>query len=157
MKQLLIILAFLLGTLFATKALAQLPAFAFTDLEGNVFTQQNLQPNLPTMVMYFDPYCDHCEHQASWIKEAESKFKNVQLVFVTTEPEADATAAFKERIFKETQLKHLHFLIDSDFMFDGYFEGYYEAPSILLFDKNGKKVKTFSKETSAADLLKFLQ
>ena len=96
----------------------------------------------------------HVETWTDWIREAEDAFTDIQLLFVTTEPEADATRAFKERIFNETSLRHLHFLIDSDFMFDGYFEGYYEAPSMLLFDKNGKRFKVLSKETPAADLIK---
>lgn len=157
MKQLLVFLAFLIGAYFATLGQSQLPNFAFTDLEGNVFSPDNLEEGIPTFVMFFDPYCDHCEKQATWIKEAEDQFAEINLLFVTTEPETDATVAFKERIFKGTGLQHLHFVIDGDYMFDGYFEGYYEVPSILLFDKNGQKVKTLSKETSATDLLKYLQ
>jgi thiol-disulfide isomerase/thioredoxin len=157
MRQLLIFLAFVIGAFFATFAQSQMPAFVFTDLEGNLFTQDNLESDMPTVVMFFDPYCDHCETQAGWIKEAEDQFLKINLLFVTTEPETDATVAFKERIFKGTKLKQLNFVIDGDYMFDGYFEGYYEVPSILLFDKTGKKVKTLSKETPVADLLKHLK
>lgn len=157
MRQLLIFLAFIIGAFFATLAQSQLPAFVFTDLEGKVFAQDKVANELPTMVMFFDPYCDHCEKQATWIKEAEDQFVEINVLFVTTEPETDASVAFKERIFKDSRLPHLHFLIDGDYMFDGYFEGYYEVPSILLFDKNGKRTKTLSKETPVADLLKHLQ
>jgi thiol-disulfide isomerase/thioredoxin len=157
MKQLLIFLAFLIGLLIGGLAQSQLPAFSFTDLEGKEFTQQNLETGMATVVMFFDPYCDHCEQQAEWIREAEDKFKDVQFLFVTTEPEQQPTALFREKHFGNTSLEHVHFLIDSNFMFDGYFEGYYEVPSILIYSAEGKRLKVLSKETPAEGLLKYLQ
>ena len=156
MKHHLILFTCLLG--FAISGFAQktMPAFAFTDLEGNSFTHTNLEPGLATIVMFFDPYCDHCEQQAKWINEDAEDFENIQLLFVTTEPEVAATQEFVSKVFSNTPLEYVHFLLDTDYMFDAYFEGYYEVPSVLIYTNEGKLSKILNKETPAADLLKHL-
>lgn len=143
-------------TAWATTAHAQkeLPDFVFTDLEGNAFTRSHLQGDLPTIAIFFDPYCDHCDQQAEWITEAASRFEEVQMIWVTTEEQAPSVD-FRKRHFDNTSLKHVYILRDTEFMFDGYF-GYSEVPSIYLFNKAGKRVKSFTKETPADVLLKFL-
>lgn len=156
MKHSLILFACLVSLAVSSFAQKTMPAFAFTDLEGNSFTHADLQPDLATIFIFFDPYCDHCEHQAEMIQAAEADFKNVQIVFVTTEPEVAPTEAFMNKMFGNTTLEHVHFLLDTDYMFDAYFDGYYEVPSVLVYDKEKKHKKTLNKETPAADLLKHL-
>lgn len=133
-----------------------LPTFSFFDLEGQVFTNKKLNPELPTMVMLFDPYCDHCDTQASSIAEAQEKFMDIQLVFVTIEPEVDPIKAYRDRHFGESELEHVYVLQDKDFMFEGYFGYSDDAINIYLYKPGEKKPKYFGKEQEAENLLKFL-
>jgi peroxiredoxin len=137
--------------LFAQKTI---PTFSFQTLEGQRFSKENLEKGLPLIVFFFDPYCDHCQLQADWIVEAADDFREVQMMWVTTEM-AEPTQAFKEERFGTTDLPFLHVLLDTEFMFDGYF-GYSEVPSMYVYDRNGKLTKSFSKETPAGILLGFL-
>ena len=131
----------------------KLPKFSFTDLEGNTFTYAQLRTDIPTLVFFFDPYCDHCQQQAAWIREAKAQLGNVQQVWVTTE-EPVATQNFWDTHLG-TDWDNVHVLIDKQFLFDGYF-GYSEIPSIYVYNKQGMQVKSFNKETPAAVLLRFL-
>lgn len=133
----------------------KLPNFAFTDLKDQPFTQQQLKADLPTIVIYFDPYCDHCTQQATWIMEAADKFKQINLLWVTTETQ-EATEEFVATYFADVSMPNNHVALDTEFMFDGYF-GYSEVPSIYLYSAAGKRLKALDEETSAATLLQYLK
>lgn len=132
----------------------QLPPFSFQDLDGNRFTREQLTENRATLVLFFDPYCDHCAKQAEWIAADADAFKEIQLLWVTTE-EAAPTKEFEQKYFAKVALPYLHVLRDPDFLFDGFF-GYSEVPSIYLYNAKGQRVKSFNKETPTNILLKFL-
>ena len=137
------------------QAQKNLPAFSFNDLDGRAFTKADLREDLPTIVFFFDPYCDHCQQQAKWIKEAGDQFKDIQMVWVTTESETKASQEFSLEYFGGGKWEHVYFLIDSNFLFDGFF-GYSEVPSIYIYNASGQRLKSFSKETPAEILLRFL-
>ncbi len=150
-----ILFTFFLAT-FALFNLAQaqkaLPKFSFFDLEGKTFTSANLKTGVPTIVFFYDPYCEHCNLQADWINNSYIRVKGMNLVWVSTE-EAGPIQEFKKNHFSTNTWDKLYFLRDSGFKFDNYF-GYTEAPGIYLYDKNGVLVKDFRKETPTSDLLR---
>ncbi len=134
----------------------EFPSFYFTDLDGQAFTPANLDLEKPTMIMLFDPYCDHCDHQAEWIAGAAEQFKEVQFVFVTIESEKKPILDFKERHFSEVDIPHMHFLQDLNFKFEDYFGYTDDAVNIYLFKPGKKQPKYFGSEQKAEILLKYL-
>ena len=130
------------------------PAFQFADLEGKAFSNAQLSQDMATIAFFFDPYCDHCAQQAAWISEAPEKFKDIQMIWVSTES-PESIKEFATKYFDLEAWKHVHFLVDTNFAFDAYF-GYSEVPSIYLFNKKGQRVKAFNRETPADILLRFL-
>lgn len=156
MKKLALLFTFL-GLFFSLTLQAQkkLPAFSFDDLAGKAFTNTSLKAGFPTIVFFYDPYCEHCNLQAEWIKESQAAFKNVQLLWVTTEQDMTPIQEFKKKHFEGTSLDKVYFLKDTKFRFDSYF-GYTEAPGIFVYNKEGVFLKDFRKETMAYDLLKTL-
>ena len=156
MKNAILLSAILLGLGLSGLAQKNLPAFMFEDLKGESFTSLSLKSDMPTIVIYYDPWCDHCATQASWIAEEADQFKEVQILFVTnTDTDGEGSREFYKKHFGESGLEHVHFLLDPNFYFDGYF-GYSETPSIYVYDKDRKRVKSLTKETSAEDLLAYL-
>ncbi len=135
----------------------KVPSFSFQTLDGKVFTQDNLDRELPTLIMNYDPYCDHCNKQGEIIKEAAEKFKarNVQLIFVTFIPEKEATEEFMKKHFEGTGLNYT-FLLDSDITFESYFGYTDDALNIFLYKPDGKRPAYFGEEQEAKVLLKHL-
>jgi thiol-disulfide isomerase/thioredoxin len=150
----LILLLLLIGLSLTVTAQQKLPEFSFTDLKGELFTQEKLDSSLPVIAVFFDPYCDHCEQQAKWIREAEEQFQEVQWLFVSTE-EIDAIAEFETKFFTGTSLSHLYFLKDTEYQFDTYF-GYSEVPSMYIYNQKWLRVAEFHQETEAAKILENL-
>ncbi|MCI4671146.1 MAG: redoxin family protein [Bacteroidia bacterium] len=146
----------LLTFLFLNSSLAQIkvPAFSFKTLDGKDFTQSELKTDRPTMIMNYDPYCDHCNEQAETIKKAASKFKekNVQFVFVTFIPEKEATEEFIKNHFEGTGLDYT-FLLDPEIRFESYFGYTDDALNIFLYKAKGGKPKYFGEEQSAETIL----
>lgn len=140
----------------ALQAQLTVPSFYFYDLEGNGFTNSNLIQDKSTMIMLFDPYCDHCDHQAEWIAQAADQFKEIQFVFVTIETEKQPILDFKERHFGKTTLSNLHFLQDKQFKFEDYFGYTDDAVNIYLYKPGKKQPKYFGSEQKPEILLKYL-
>lgn len=137
-------------------AQSPIPDFQFLNLDGESFTQAQLPQDQPVFIMRFDPYCDHCDQQASWIAEAEESFKDVHMVFVSFLDEVEAIQDFQQRHFGETQLEHMYFLRDPDYQFEEYFGYTDESLVIYLYQPGKKSLKYFGKEQPAEVLLKFL-
>ena len=156
MRNLFVLIGFLLGFALTATAQKALPEFGFQDLEGNVFAYTQLEQDQPTVVVYFDPWCDHCAHQADMLADADDQLKNFNIVFVTnTDPDGQASKEFKAKHFGDSELQHVHVLLDPNFYFDGYF-GYSEVPSVYVYNAEKKRVGAFTKETTAEDILKKL-
>ncbi len=150
-----LLIALLLG-MTSLQAQVSFPAFSFQDLEGNTFTPAQLDASKSTMIMLFDPFCDHCEQQADWIAAAADQFTDVQFVFVTLEPEIEYIEAFKEKHFGKSGLKHLFFVQDVNVAFETYFGYTDDVVNIYLYKPGKDRPKYFGEETPAADLLKYL-
>ena len=150
-----LLLVLFAGLPFSIFAQQQLPEFSFLSLEGEKFSSENLKNNLPVITLYFDPYCDHCEQQAKWIRAAENHFQNVQLLWVSME-QPEAVTEFKNKYFKGSTLKHLHFVLDTEYQFDKYF-GYSEIPSVYIYNQKWLRVAEFHQETEAEKLLDSLR
>lgn len=158
MKRYLILpsLLLLLSFSYSLNAQVVLPNFSFSDLEGEPFSNTDLDLSKPVFVMMFDPYCDHCETQASNIAEQAEKFEHVQFVFVTLEPEVSAITGFRDKYFGETNIDKLYFLQDNDVAFESFFGYTDDAVNIYLYHPDRKKPKYFGEEQTAAVLLEYL-
>src|SRR6476620_8687554 len=50
------------------------------------FTKENLNKKTSTIIMLFNPDCDHCKKETEEILENISKFKNIQIIMATFMP-----------------------------------------------------------------------
>ncbi len=133
---------------------AALPNFNFVSAEGAALTPQQLTKGRATVVLFFDPGCDHCQRQAEWLRAAEGQFKGAQFVWVSTAEMKDIQA-FQKKYFAGAGVKH-HFAKDSKYVFDAVF-GYSVAPTVLAFDAAGKLRKVWSNEVAADEIASALK
>lgn len=147
------------GALFAQcpkeKAGTPFPEISVTGLTGQRMGTSMLPANQPIVVIYFDPFCDHCEQQAKWIKEKIDAFKGVTILWITW-GELEDMRTFAAKNFAGVQKADMVFTKDTDYAMDSWF-GYSEVPSIYIYNKARTRVMCFSKETPADELLKYLK
>lgn len=149
------ILTLLLACFLSLNLMAQekLPAFKMYDLKGNAFTEKNIVAGKTSVFVFFDPSCEHCELQGQWIAQDLWKFYNTQFYFVSIS-DPNEIAKYRDRNFPG--LNQVKFIFDKDYATYKSFQNIDNTPSTVIFDKNGKRVAFFSKETPAADIIKVL-
>ncbi len=110
----------------------QMPIFSYFDLEGNLFTKDNLQNNKPILFVYYNSECDFCNHEAEIIQQNLEKLKEIQIVFISFEK----TDKIKEFAQKYSLLQHdnINFISDSKATFATTFD-VKSLPCLVLYDK----------------------
>ncbi|MBK9459362.1 MAG: redoxin domain-containing protein [Sphingobacteriales bacterium] len=77
----------------------QMPNFKFYDLNGQLFTPQQLSYKNYLTFIFYDVDCDHCQEQAAAIAKNIKHFKKTTLLWVTI-GEDSKIEAFKQNISK---------------------------------------------------------
>ena len=134
--------------------LQTIPSFSFQTMDGNPFSKDNLKPNTPTVFIYFHSECDFCQHEALSISENIEPFKNIQLLFISTEPiESIENFSIEYNLNNQTNTKFLH---DSTDSFSTQFDAT-SIPYLLIYDKNQKLIKKHKGQYKAESILKLFQ
>ena len=149
------LLALSLQGLAQTQGASQLPVFSFKQVDtGTLITQKSLKPGLHTIVIFFDPGCDHCQLQAEWIASAINRFPNTQFLWVSTSSPKDIIA-FRDKIFKGTTTP-MFWVQDSEYKIDDYF-GYTTVPSIYVYNTQGSLRVTYRNEVAVEMITPYLK
>ncbi len=129
------------------------PKFKMFDLDKKPVTEKIIKWDKNAIFVFFDPGCEHCESQASWIKADLSKFSNCNFYFVSIS-DPNQIKLYRDRFFKGN--KQVTFLFDKDYATYKTFLNISNTPTVVIYSKDKKKKIQFDKETPAADLLKYL-
>lgn len=121
-----------------------IPAFNIRKVpDSSIFTNSMLQKDKPTIVMFFDPDCKHCEDATKSFTAKIDKFKNVQILMVTI-----YEISRINKFCKDNKLgQHPNIIVTKDVTFD--FAKYYQVhslPDVYVYDKNGKLVNHYRQE-----------
>lgn len=133
--------------------IAMLPAFSFTDLEGNTFTNNNLKENIATIFVYFNSECDYCSYEAQSIQTNLSRFRKAQFVFISTE-DKDVIEKFA-RECKLLGVENVIFLRDKVHNFAKNF-GANSIPYSLIYNKQGILLARYKGQIKAETILRVL-
>lgn len=109
---------------------------------GASFTNANLKPGKPLMLMIFSPECDHCEHMVDSIKANASLFKNTELILVAEARNKEHMKKFIEKTgIKRLPLFQNIGVDQSNLIYHIYTQKI--LPQINFYDKRQKLVKRF--------------
>ncbi|AJR02833.1 peroxiredoxin family protein [Siansivirga zeaxanthinifaciens] len=136
------------------KQLEIIPELDLLTLAQKTFTKANLRPNTNTIFIYFNSECDFCQHEAQSISDNVDSFKNVQFIFVSTEP-IEIIKRFAEQ-YKLNNQQNITFLYDSLSTFSSRFDAN-SIPYILIYNKNQKLIKKHKGQLNAKGILRALQ
>jgi len=135
------------------KTLQTIPKFSFKTLENEEFTNTNLKSNTATVFIYFNSECDFCQHEAQSISEHLEQFKEIQLLFVSTE-DIETIKAFAKTYNLLTQ-QNITFLHDSTYTFSNRFDAN-AIPYILIYNKSQELVKKHKGQLNPDAILKLI-
>jgi peroxiredoxin len=131
-----------------------IPSFSYSTVNGKMFTHKNLEDNKPTLFLYFNSECEHCQSEASQIQENMPNFKNYQLVFVSFE-EKNKIIAFAKK-YKLDPYDNITFLVDKQVTFSTTFD-VNSLPTMILYNKNEELIEKIKGQTKIETILKKLK
>lgn len=136
------------------KQLEIIPEFEFLTLGQKPFIKANLKPNTNTIFIYFNSDCDFCQHESQSISDNLDNFKNVQFIFVSTEP-IETIRQFSEQYNLNNQ-QNIIFLYDSHNTFSNRFDAS-SIPYLLIYNSKQSLIKKHKGQLNANGILRALQ
>lgn len=109
--------------------------------DSTVFTKENLHRKEPALLMIFSPECGHCQHETEVLLKNIDHFKNAQIIMSTWLPYSEMLAFYKT--YKIADYPQITMAWDKKDFFLPYYH-VQSYPSLVVYDKEGKFVKTFS-------------
>lgn len=136
------------------KQLEIIPEFEFLTLAQQPFNKADLKPNTNTIFIYFNSDCDFCQHEAKSISDNLESFKNVQFIFVSSEPISTIIGFSEQHNMNKHQ--NVTFLYDNLDTFSSRFDAN-SIPYILIYNKKQKLIKKHKGQLNANGILRVLQ
>jgi len=71
-------------TLHCVKAdTEKIPEFRLQQMNNQSFTNEDIPKGKNVLLVFFDPYCVHCNHEAEKMAENYQKFQNTEILFIS--------------------------------------------------------------------------
>lgn len=146
---------FLITMSFSEKTLSQsLPDFTVQLTNGKLFTKKDLSHNKPFILIYFAPDCEHCQALMKNVLKKINKFKNAQILLASFESLQDVSKFEKDYGLRSHP--NIKIGIEKPVFFFRYYYHLQNTPFTALYDKHGKYIISYQKETPVDDLIKHL-
>ncbi len=116
-----------------------IPSFNIQLADSSWYAKSNLQQK-PTLIMYFNPDCGHCQLETEDIISKINKLKGLQIVMITSREVPEV----KQFIDHYLLQKFPNVIVGSDTKrFVSHFYDVKFTPFSALYDKNGNLVKIY--------------
>jgi thioredoxin-related protein len=121
-----------------------IPAFNIRKVpDSSSFTSNMLQKGKPTILVFFDPDCDHCQLATKNFTEKMDRFKDVQILMVTIYEFSKI-----KKFYTDYKLhKFPNIILTRDVAFD--LPRFYQVsslPDVYVYDKTGKLIRHYKQD-----------
>ena len=128
-----------------------IPKFKIMNIvDSSKFTDENLQKNKKTIIIYFGADCGHCTYFTKKMMDSLSMFQNTQIVMASS-----SEYSHIQKFVEDNKLASCPFITvgrDGDYFFISHYE-IRQFPTAIVYDKNGKYIKRFESEMSISELV----
>ena len=129
----------------------QIPAFKMLMTNGRFFQAADLQKNKPVVLIYFAPDCEHCQMLMNEFFKNIEAFKSVQVVLVTFKPLPELLPF--EKLYEINKYQNIKLGTEGNTYFLRKFFKLDVTPFTALYDRGGKLIYSYRKETNVMDLI----
>jgi thioredoxin-related protein len=129
----------------------ELPSMTITLLDGSRTDVKTLQSQ--TILIFFQPECDHCQRAAQAIRKNLDAFRSSELYFVTSQP-LDQAGKFANDYMLSGH-SNVHFaLAPLEDVLNNF--GPISTPSIYIYSADQRLIKSLTGELKIEELLKYI-
>jgi thiol-disulfide isomerase/thioredoxin len=132
------------------KRFPTVPAFTLLTIDSTTITKDNLASNKPTVLMYFNPGCEHCQHQMEDMIAHKEALRDIQIVMATYAP-LQELAEFITK-YKVAEFPNIQAGRDTKYMMQPFFK-IGGLPYQALYDADGKLITTYEGNVKIETLL----
>ncbi len=136
-----------------TERTAQLPAFRFEGLDGQVVTSQEFQ-NKPVWLLYFDSDCEYCQMQLRDLSQNKTSISGIEVLLISSE-NTNALLKCRQQYGFE-QHPNLTIVRDSTHQCQ-LLLGMTSTPNSLLYGSSGKLLKKYNGVVKTATIINNVQ
>lgn len=126
-----------------------LPVFQILQSDSTWFTDAQIPPNRPVVIVYFSPECGHCQQEAEDLVKHMDELKKAFFVMVSFHSPSDI-GAFAEK-YKLAGLDNVRLGRDTAYYIPSFFQ-VQQTPFVAVYDKKHMLVKTFESGAGAEKL-----
>jgi thioredoxin-related protein len=128
------------------------PVMQVTLVDGKQIEMSTREENM--ILIFFQPDCDHCQHEAEDLEKRMSEFKDYNLYFISSHPmDIIQQFAVDYKLVKYPNIYLGRTSVES--VLNNY--GPVDAPSIFIYTKAGKLIKSFKGQTPVDDIVNALK
>lgn len=117
--------------------------------DSTAFTNEDLHKRKPTLIMIFSPECGHCQHTTTVLIQNIEHFKNAQILMTTWLPYSEMIKFYRD--YKIANYPQITMGWDKKDFFLPYYR-VQSYPDLVVYNKKGKFVKSFSGEIKMKDV-----
>ena len=132
----------------------QLPEFGITLSNGRYFRSTDIPKKTPVLLIYFAPDCDHCHTLMNAFFKRANDFKRAEVLLVTYKPVSEL-APF-EQAYQTFRFANIKTGTEGSTNFLRQFYKLQQTPFTALYDRQGKLVSSYRKDTPLDEVSKQL-
>jgi peroxiredoxin len=127
------------------------PNMQITLADGSTLEAKSLSGK--TVLILFQPDCDHCQHEARAIEENITAFRDHRVYFISSSSMEEIKTFSND--YKLAGIPNVIFgQTSTNSVIDNF--GPIQAPSIYIYSHSGKLTKHFNGQTEIGEILKYL-
>ncbi len=130
---------------------SELPSLQITVLPGDTINVSSLPGKI--VLFFFSPDCDHCQREATDIREHLNAFKNYDLYFIAARGSGEIEAFAKT--YGLNDISNVHFA-QAEVPDVVRVMGAIGTPTLYIYSDKKRLVKKFENETDVDEIVKFL-
>ncbi|HTN39451.1 MAG TPA: redoxin domain-containing protein [Arachidicoccus sp.] len=132
-----------------------LPNFQLLRADSSWLSTAQVPKKTPVVITFFNPDCEHCQHEATLLAKDMKQFKNVEFIWATYAASFEEIDAFATK-YQLKQFSNVHFVKDPNYAIPSFYH-LEMTPYMAVYNKHKMLVKTFPMGVSPKELSKLLK
>lgn len=132
-----------------------LPNFLLLRQDSSWLSVAQLPKKTAVVITFFNPDCEHCQHEATQLAKSMNKLKKIEFIWATYAASFEEISDFANK-YHLNDLPNVHFVKDVNYAIPSFYH-LEMTPYMAAYNKKRQLVKTFPTGVSPQQLIELLE
>jgi len=132
-----------------------LPNFLLLRQDSSWLSVAQLPKKTAVVITFFNPDCEHCQHEATQLAKSMNKLKKIEFIWATYAASFEEISEFANK-YHLNDLPNVHFVKDVNYAIPSFYH-LEMTPYMAAYNKKRQLVKTFPTGVSPQQLIELLE